>query len=399
MAKRRRWGGGSVYQEPNGNWAIKWRNADGDRPYKGGFRSRLEADRVLASILGAKADGRAGIAPDPSAFPTLQEQFDIWIERRKKTHAAWNDDRSRWNCHLKKHVAHLRPAQVTPAVIRQVVEDRRSAGLSKQTCQHVVRLLSTFYTDLCERPKETGVSSNPVKALPKSTRKLVKPDHNPATTPYLKSDAVIAEVYAALEDPVRTAFAIGVLSGLRPGEIRGLEWKHIDFDRKMILVRQQVVDSKLCPPKDGDPRDVPIFDDLMPELLRFRHQTGGEGFLFAPKQPGRKAGKNGTRSRFMRPNTLNDALDLVLGKTKLEMTWYEATKHTFASHFLINGGSIERLAVILGHSTSEVTKVYGHLTTEHITDQDRKRFSPLSVRIWSDRAISKSETSLNSSML
>lgn len=233
-----------------------------------------------------------------------------------------------------------------PAVIRQVVEDRRSAGLAKQTCQHIVRLLSTFFTDLCERPKETGVSANPVKALPKSTRKLVKPDHNPATKPYLKSDTVIAEVYAALENPVRTAFAIGVLSGLRPCEIRG-----------------------------------------------------GEGFLFAPKQPGRKAGKNGTRSRFMRPNTLDDALDTVLGKMKLEMTWYEATKHTFASHFLINGGSIERLAVILGHSTSEVTKVYGHLTTEHITDQDRKRFSPLSVRKRSESETSGAGGSLNSSML
>lgn len=101
----------------------------------------------------------------------------------------------------------------------------------------------------------------------------------------------------------------------------------------------------------------------------------------------------------MRPNTLDDALDTVLGKMKLEMTWYEATKHTFASHFLINGGSIERLAVILGHSTSEVTKVYGHLTTEHITDQDRKRFSPLSVRKRSESETSGAGGSLNSSML
>ena len=53
-----------------------------------------------------------------------------------------------------------------------------------------------------------------------------------------------------------------------------------------------------------------------------------------------------------------------------EMTWYEATKHTFASHWLMNGNSIEKLASILGHSDAEVTRRYGHLRTDLFTTRE-----------------------------
>jgi integrase len=376
MARRRkRWGTGTVYQEPNGNWAIRWREATGTRRYQGGLRSKHEAERRLASIVGAIADGRSGLPANPRSFPLLRDLFNAWMERRKLTHVSWSDDLSRWNCHVGEYIGHLRASEVDAAVIRRMVEDRRARGLSEQTCLHMVRLLSTFFTDLCERPRETGAPVNPVRTLPKSTRRLMKPKHNPATTPYVKSLDLVGRMWRNLPDPVRVAYAIGVFSGLRPGEILGLEWKHIDFERKLILVRQQLQDATLRAPKDGEDRDVPIFDALMPELRRYRQVATGDGLLFQASQPGRRAGRNGTPARFMRPHTLNNALTATLPLVGIaeHLTWYQATKHTFATHFLINGGSIERLAVILGHSTAEVTKVYGHLTTAHITDQDRAR--------------------------
>jgi len=52
------------------------------------------------------------------------------------------------------------------------------------------------------------------------------------------------------------------------------------------------------------------------------------------------------------------------------MTWYEATKHTLASHWLMNGNPIEKLASILGHSDAEVTGRYGHLRADLFTEKD-----------------------------
>lgn len=41
-------------------------------------------------------------------------------------------------------------------------------------------------------------------------------------------------------------------------------------------------------------------------------------------------------------------------------------RHTFASHFVMNGGSLYDLQKLLGHARFEETQRYAHLTPEHL---------------------------------
>jgi hypothetical protein len=80
----------------------------------------------------------------------------------------------------------------------------------------------------------------------------------------------------------------------------------------------------------------------------------------------------------MRPGTLHEALGAALATFAPPLpavTWYQATRHTFASQWVIRGGSMERLAVQLGHSSTEVTRRYAHLRPEHLGAEDRARLS------------------------
>lgn len=43
-------------------------------------------------------------------------------------------------------------------------------------------------------------------------------------------------------------------------------------------------------------------------------------------------------------------------------------RHTFASHFMINGGNILELKDILGHSDIKMTMVYAHFAPEYLED-------------------------------
>jgi len=67
----------------------------------------------------------------------------------------------------------------------------------------------------------------------------------------------------------------------------------------------------------------------------------------------------------MRPHTLHRHLAKALATCGLStLTWYQATRHTFASQWVLNGGSIEKLKEIMGHSSVVVTERYAHLKPE-----------------------------------
>ena len=46
------------------------------------------------------------------------------------------------------------------------------------------------------------------------------------------------------------------------------------------------------------------------------------------------------------------------------MTLYQCTRHTFASQWVMNGGSLELLAKIMGHSSTSTTQHYAHLAPD-----------------------------------
>ncbi|WP_366547074.1 tyrosine-type recombinase/integrase, partial [Salmonella enterica] len=52
-----------------------------------------------------------------------------------------------------------------------------------------------------------------------------------------------------------------------------------------------------------------------------------------------------------------------------------ALRHTFASHFMMNGGNILTLQKILGHAKIQTTMIYAHLAPDYL--QDAVKFNPI----------------------
>src|SRR5216684_855868 len=75
----------------------------------------------------------------------------------------------------------------------------------------------------------------------------------------------------------------------------------------------------------------------------------------------------------MRQHTLRRHLPLALSAcqaTSSSLTWYQATRHTFASHWVLSGGSLEKLANVMGHSSVVVTERYAHLRPDLFREED-----------------------------
>jgi site-specific recombinase XerD len=67
------------------------------------------------------------------------------------------------------------------------------------------------------------------------------------------------------------------------------------------------------------------------------------------------------------------------GVRKIERQSTHILRHSFASHFMMNGGNILTLQKILGYSTVNVTMRYAHLSPDHL--QEALEFAPV-VKLW-----------------
>lgn len=365
--QRRAKGLGSVYRRGQ-LWSIAW-VSKGAKLYEHGFPDEDTARRVLTVKIGDIAAGRGGIQKAKSSGP-LDRLVDTWLVNRKTTHRSANQDGYRWRNHLAPVFGRYAPDDVDVGMLKKLITAKLAGGLSAATVRLLIRLVSTIYSDLIDDGKAT---KNPAKMLPKATRKLLKPNYDPKKTPFIQQRADIGRLFRALyasSPVVGVAYALSALAGLRPGEVRALRWDSVDLDRKMIYVRESV-DG---PTKDNDAREAPIVASLAEVLTELRAKSTSA--LVCP--PLRSTGTflddhtiwRGIRAACKELRlTVNDGKT---GKTRAP-TFYESGRHTFASHWVMAGGSLEKLRQIMGHSTVLVTERYAHLKPELFGDADMER--------------------------
>lgn len=361
MARKRRKraaGHGSIVVKGSNTW-IRWRQ-NGVRRNKRfpgtDAKTRETAERALSAILLDIAKGGAGLEVERAPSPPLSELAAAWIARRRKTHRSADEDAWRWGKHLGPAFGHLPPDEVDGGRIRRFIEQKLAEGLASSTVRLLIRELSSLFSDLVE---QHHAKRNPCFGLPKATRRLIRPSRDPRTTPFVERLDDVRRIFLALPEPVSLAYALGALAGLRNGEALALRWVHVDMATRRIHVRQSVEG----PLKDLDSRIVPIQDALYPLLATWRLRSKGEGRVVPSMR---------SDGEYLDDHTLRKHLALVLERLKLpHVTWYQATRHSFASHWVLAGNSLEKLREIMGHTTIQVTERYAHLRPELFSDADR----------------------------
>jgi integrase len=281
-----------------------------------------------------------------------------WLDGRRATHKTWGNDVSRWTCHLAPAFGDLEPLQVDVGRIRLFVEERLAAGLVSTTVRNCILLLSSLFTDLVEQ----GLAPrNPVRAVPRAVKRLYRRAHDPRTTPFLERVEDIVRLRNELREPLRSLFSVAVKSGLRPGELVALHWEDVRSNMRLLHVQRRWRLNKIDTPKSGKGRTVPVSPGLA-EILRGLRPAGAAcGPIFRPTG----------RSQYIDLGSLRETWQGAVARAGLApITFYQATRHTFASQWVLAGRPIEQLSAILGHSSVTVTEVYAHLKPEALAVPD-----------------------------
>ncbi|WP_371654166.1 MULTISPECIES: tyrosine-type recombinase/integrase [unclassified Streptomyces] len=214
-------------------WQVRWRDASG-KQRKENFDKRAAAETRAATV---KADLDRGLYVDPAAG---KESFRAVAERWRTSAVHRPTTASRVERGLRNHVYPTfgdRPvASIRTSDIQAWVKDRAQVlapSTLEVTYAYVVTPLRTAVRDRI-------IASNPCDGvrLPRQRKAEIVPLH---------ADAVRALIDAS-PARYRALFLLAASSGLRQGELFGLEVDGVDFLRREVTVRQQIID-----PEDGEP--------------------------------------------------------------------------------------------------------------------------------------------------
>ena len=158
-------------------------------------------------------------------------------------------------------------------------------------------------------------------------------------------------------DFLKLYLAIGFYTGMRTGEILGLQYSDINLKERVIYVRRTVGEGKISTPKTKKSvREVPIFDDLIPYLKKPSNSL----WLFSRKD-GTRLGRFG-ENRYREWHELLKSCDISYRKPYV-------TRHTFIVSMLKHSNlSILEIAQTVGHTTSQmIINNYGkYIKGEHL---------------------------------
>jgi integrase len=159
----------------------------------------------------------------------------------------------------------------------------------------------------------------------------------------------VAEAHRTETPDIVACFLLLLFTGLRCGEILGLEWDDVNLSRKILRLR----DSKT------GARTVPLNDQAYEVLRRHEASKAGSFVIKSSTGNGRPAlGKPWQRIR-KRAN-INETANI------------HCLRHTFASWAVMGGLSLAQTGALLGHKSSQTTLRYADHLTEAVREYSQR---------------------------
>lgn len=326
----------------NGDWFYRFTRNGADF-CKGGFPNKqqaTEAERLAKNMAIDKEQH-----PDSYAGQmTFRQAGEWWLANYEPT---LRGKVSLWRMPLMmdyfdgKLLKDIQPEDIIkfldqlPELRKQATVGKRIYRVGTHTRNHYLSLIAALYERLRKERKYKG--ENPASLVdriqvPRERCRFMYPAEEKLLTPLL----------AAGNPGIFAYYRIGLETGMRIGEMKAIQIKHVELILRHIFIPQ---------PKNGKSRYVPIPDALMGLVSTLMDGKGAEDYLlphwsynYVKRYFYKKCDEAGVKNLHLH--------DL---------------RHTFAYNMLSQGEPLYLVSQLMGHSSQDVTqKHYGHLAAEDL---------------------------------
>lgn len=167
---------------------------------------------------------------------------------------------------------------------------------------------------------------------------------------------------------IKTALMVFILTGFRRGEVAGLEWKYIDFDRNKIQIQNTIVQItgvgciEKGPKTEESARSITVSPSLMAQLREYQEwqeedqKSKGKQFMPTDKVFTGEFGKN------IHPSVLDKWLNIFLVDCGLSHFSLHSLRHTNIAVQLAAGIPLVTVSARAGHSKPSTTSdIYAYV--------------------------------------
>lgn len=320
----------------------------------------------------SKAEPQPVLAPvSTSTTPLFYDFCQIYLTAKKENISSTTYLLYETAIHriLIPKLGHLHLDEIKPYHVQELINflatpsgrvDKKGEKLAPATIRRYLTILQSIMTMAW---KQEYINSNPADTRRLEISKIVTPEVEAF------SNEEIAEILkmAQLEPiHIHAVIATAIYTGARRGEIAGLKWEDIDFEKRTMYIRRSVVKLAQQEPEIKLPKTISsirqmaipqalcdILQELKKEQDRKKALLGEkwheEGFLFTD-----------WCGHVMHPHTPTKQFDKFLKKYGFRHLKFHGLRHSSATYLLSNGCDIKTVSKRLGHTSIDTTNIYVH---------------------------------------
>jgi integrase len=250
---------------------------------------------------------------------------------------------------------HLLPAfggkkltELTREDVQRMYSQKRDAGLSAARVRRIHGVLSSALNHALQwRLIDHNVCKQ--ESPPRVTTPTIRPFNAEEAKRFLA---------AAQGDRFQALYVLGLTTGARIGELGGLFWSDLDFDRRVVRIQRALITGRggqtLESPKTyNSRRSIGLSQRAVDALECHRERQRAEGFTVE----GDSLVFTNTVGRPINPShILCRSFKLLLQRSGLPRTTFHAgTRHTFCCLALQQGINARTISLAMGHSSFAFT--------------------------------------------
>ena len=375
--------GVGLNQRKDGRYQARFTKSNGQRSEKNFVkiteaREWLNKQRYLDSIT-------------TTGDMTVDEWYNFWIENYKEGIVKDNTTRNykqRYEYNIKKEIGGIKLQDVKQLHCQKILNNMFSSGRYSNGTMELTQI--TLHALFKGAVENDYLQKNPAENL-----KLKHRDNDSEERRVLtREEQKIFKEYSK-NTLYNNAYCLVLETGLRAGEIGGLQWDDIDFDNKVVYVQRTILqDAQKGGFYFGEPktkkskRKIPLTNEaisilnnqkLMQSKLKMRSKNWNndwDGLVFTTIN-GNPVGSSTFRSMMIRiVKNINFDRQCNVGSDdyeEFEHCYMHSLRHTFATRCIENGIQPKTLQKILGHSTLSTTMdLYVHVTDDQIFSEMNK---------------------------